>query len=87
MNTKPVFFAWTRSFWIASAAVAALFAGDTELMDGLSQVIALVAGYPFDLVDPVVDRLVPAAATLLALHQRSGAARPYTMKVSKDTLA
>lgn len=84
---NPVFFAWTRSFWLGVVAVVSVAGSDAALMDGLSQILALVLGQPFEVVDTVVDRLLPAVATIAALQQRSGSARPYTVRMDAVTLS
>lgn len=86
MTMKPIFFAWTKSFWLGLLAVVALVASDSTLIDGLSQLVALSLSIDLDVVDGVMGRLVPALATIAALQQRSGSARPYTMRMSKETL-
>ena len=77
---KPIFFAWTRSFWASFAGMAILLFGSSpDVLLGLGQVVA----FAFD-VDPVktgqaIVRVAPFVLWAFALQQRSGAARPYTL--------
>lgn len=78
---KPIFFAWTRSFWAGALAILSSLDGilplliDPQVQGPISQLVGHFTGYD-------VQGLVAAATPLLtffALQQRSGSARPYTI--------
>jgi hypothetical protein len=77
---KAVFIGWTRSFWAFALALLFLLSGiDDATARALGELLAGVVG-----ADPVTwgewfSRVPPVALMLVGWHQRSGAARPYTL--------
>lgn len=81
--TRPIFFAWTRSFWLSVAGILLLVAEvPKEATEAAILFFAKVAApvLPWSAADiaSTMTDLLPALIWLAVLHQRSGAARPYT---------
>lgn len=80
---KPIFFAWTKSFWLSVAGILLIVAemphdAVRAALVLFARIISPVVGYaPADIADALVD-LVPVLLWVAAIQQRSGAARPYT---------
>jgi len=81
---QPIFFAYTRSFWLALIGVVTLLAGDAAALESFAYGISLFTDLSVETIISTVQRLIPAVLFIAALHQRSGAARPYSANV-KDT--
>ena len=76
---KPIFFAWTRSFWLAVIGLAVLiFGAPPEVLQGIGAVVSTVTPWTAEQVGNALTVTAPAILWVLALHQRAGAARPYT---------
>ena len=76
---EPIFFLWTRSFWLSVLGVGALLAQDTAAIAAIAELIALVTDYDATIITEKALKLAPLVLFIAALQQRSGAARPYTM--------
>ena len=87
----PIFFAWTRSFWFGVLSVlAAVGAMSPDQVRPLVMAFASIWSDDPRVAADVAVSLLPmlsAVSTTFALHQRSGNARPYTLRLSADTLA
>lgn len=83
--TEPIFFLWARSFWLG--AISILSALGAMAPHEVEPAVWLIASMFTDTPDEVAAGIVgflpvvSAVSTGLALQQRSGAARPYTMKI------
>lgn len=76
---EPIFFAWTRSFW-AFVATAALIADMGEpVIRSIATLAATVVGGDADVMTQWGVDIAPLFTLLIAMQQRSGLARPYTM--------
>ena len=76
---KPIFFAWTRSFWLTVIGLAMLiFGAPPEVLYGIGAFIATVTPWTAEQVGNALTVTAPAILWVIALQQRSGAARPYT---------
>ena len=85
----PIFFAWTRSFWLGLfpallTAIDVAFALFSDPAAGapVSALIAWAVGFVFpsvaaDQIAATMQALAPVYAIIIA-QQRSGASRPYT---------
>lgn len=77
---KPIFFAWTRSFWLTAIGVAVLiFGAPVEVLNGIGAAIAIFTPYDTVTITEALNTIAPAVLWLAAIQQRSGAARPYTL--------
>lgn len=76
---RPIFFAWTRSFWSA-ALTALLIVHDTgePLIRALALALAPLTGWDVERATETGLALLPLVTLAFAMQQRSGAARPYT---------
>lgn len=84
----PIFFAWTRSFWLGALATLAAAASFWLQLDQ-SALEAFINAWLSPLWASRVTASLPivsALATALVMHQRSGSARPYTTRLSAETL-
>lgn len=89
---QPIFFAWTRSFWLGifPALMVAFDVTAAVIMD--PETIPPIAGFiawifdanPYQVENWLV-RIAPLFALIIA-HQRRGENRPYTARLSRDTL-
>jgi len=88
MNAEPIFFAWTRSFWLGVMPalltvldVVVIFAtsalGDPSLHGPVATMLSWVIPVDTAQVQSVMQTLAPVYALIVA-QQRAGAARPYT---------
>ncbi len=75
---EPIFFLWTRSFWLSVLGVGALLAQDTAAIQSFAEIIAMVTEYDAVELTERAVKLAPAVLFIAALQQRAGAARPYT---------
>jgi hypothetical protein len=88
----PIFFAWTRSFWATVAGIGiAIFGAPPEVLDGAGQAWAWLASFwgsdvTAQAAGAQIQRIAPLMLWIFAMHQRSGSARPYTMRASRETL-
>ncbi len=75
----PIFFAWTRSFWLSVAGIAlVIFGAPPDVLQGIAWGLARVLPWSTAQITDGLVTVAPAVLWALALHQRSGAARPYT---------
>ncbi len=90
MDNDPIFFAWTRSFWLGifpalltAMDIAFQIFGDPATSAPVAAALAWVTGWFGVTVQPeAIARVMQAMAPLYALivaQQRSHAARPYTI--------
>ena len=90
MDKEPIFFAWTRSFWLGifpailtALDIAFQIFGDPATSAPVAAALAWVVGLVGGTVTPdAIARVMQAMAPLYALivaQQRSHAARPYTI--------
>jgi len=76
---KPIFFAWTRSFWLSAIGLAMLiFGAPPEVLQGIGAVVSTVTPWNAEQVGNTLTVTAPAILWVIAMQQRSGAARPYT---------
>lgn len=91
MNNTPIFIGVTRSFLLGIVpALLVLLDVIVQLtapgtLGPISQMISAVTDLAPQQVESVMGAIGTVAALVVA-HQRRGAARPYTLKVSSETL-
>ena len=79
MTKEPIFFAWTRSFWLtASAILLGLFSLDDGNLRALGDAMSIIPGVG-DGLGEILVQIAPLVMFVLAMQQRSGASRPYTL--------
>lgn len=98
---NPVFIFITRSFWFAVGAFALFVGQGKEVVEAAAVLLVTVwtwldflaglAGLRLPAGDAAaltafIMKIGPLAGFLMALQQRSGAARPYTVKPTRQTL-
>lgn len=77
---NPIFFAWTRSFWLGAAGTLTMIYGaPPAVIDSIASVVATVTPLTAEGVSTFIQKSAPAVLFLASLQQRSGAARPYTI--------
>jgi hypothetical protein len=76
---NPIFIFWTRSFWLAALGVGALLASDVAAIKAFAEVISWFTDYEAEALAAKAIKVAPAVLFIASLHQRSGAARPYTL--------
>lgn len=88
---SPIFFGITRSFWfgvvpalLVLADIAVALAQDGTV-GPVADLIATITGCSADTATAIL-RGVGALAALIVAQQRSGSARPYTVRATKETL-
>lgn len=91
-DEHPIFFAWTRSFWAAVATFFLILESGEPVIRGFATLIepVLVLIGMEVTVEGITDWLQtvgPVLTLMTVVHQRSGAARPYTIKITKETLS
>lgn len=85
----PIFFAWTRSFWMGifptlligldiTVQLLAVLVANPDLAPPVASLIGWVISADPVLIEGWMLRFAPLFALLIA-HQRSGSARPYTI--------
>lgn len=85
---KPIFFAWARSFWAFLLTIALILTdAGAPAASALGTLAAMIFGWDREAAAQTAAELLPLLSLLIAAHQRSGAARPYTVVVSKETLS
>lgn len=82
----PIFVLITRSFWLGVGAVAVYLQAGEPVVRATADLACLALGCDPDAVTGHLMGLLPLVLWLLALHQRSGAARPYTLRMTPETL-
>ena len=84
--TPPIFFGITRSFWLTVGTCALILEQGEPAIRALAQAVVLLSGTgDVDAVMAWVQTIAPVITTLLALQQRAGAARPYTIRLTRET--
>lgn len=90
---KPIFFAWTRSFWLGifpallvSFDIASAVILDPEAVPPVAAFIAALIGSNAEQVETFLMQIAPVFALIVA-HQRRGENRPYTVIPSRDALS
>lgn len=89
MTPDPIFFAWTRSFWLGVMPailtvldVVVVFAtstlGDPTLHGPVAEMLSWLLPVDPARAQAVMQTLAPVYALIVA-QQRAGAARPYTI--------
>jgi hypothetical protein len=91
MQTIPIFFGITRSFWAAVAALTVLFdallqaLSNAETAGPVATMFAAWFGWDAETVTATMNVFGPTLAIFIA-QQRMGAARPYTLRADAVTL-
>lgn len=91
METNPIFFGITRSFWAAVAAAAMLFdalmqaLSNAETAGPVATMFAAWFGWDVETVTATMNVFGPTMAIFIA-QQRMGKARPYTIRANPVTL-
>lgn len=87
MRADPIFFAITRSFWLAAVTVALILQQGDPMIRAVAQLgVTLWGAGDVDALVAWVNTVAPVATLLLLVRERAGAARPYTIKPSRKTL-
>ena len=76
---KPLFFAFTRSFWLTVLGIAALLVGDTGAVEAVATLIAMVFSTEAEPIVGWVQKMAPLVLFVAAMQQRMGAALPYSL--------
>lgn len=85
---RPIFFAWARSFWAFLLTIALILTdAGAPAASALGALAAMLFGWDRDAAAQTAADLLPLLSLVIAAHQRSGAARPYTVVMSKETLS
>lgn len=74
----PIFFLWTRSFWLGVLGVGALLAQDAAAIEAFAEIVSWVVDKDADVITKKAMKLAPGVLFLAAMQQRSGASRPYS---------
>lgn len=89
----PIFFAWTRSFWLGvfpallvAIDVLSSVVLDPEAVGPVAEFIGMLTGVSAGQVEDYLMRIAPIFALIVA-HQRRGENRPYTVKATRETLS
>ena len=84
---RPIFFAWTRSFWFAVAGAAiALGQAPPEVVNALAWIAAQALPWPQEAIAEALPHVLTVLAFAGVIWTRSGSARPYTTALRKETL-
>lgn len=79
MAQSPIFFAFTRSFWLSVLGIGAILAGDTAAIQAFATLLGpLIEVAPEDITAWAL-KVAPAVLFVAAIQQRSGASRPYSL--------
>lgn len=77
---RPIFIAWTRSFWLSVFGVLIiLFEAPREVLEGLAVPLAYFLPWDEYTIGSFLTKIAPAILWVMALHQRAGRTRPYTL--------
>lgn len=79
MDRNPIFIGVTRSFWSFVATLALMQDMGEPIVRGICTLAANVIGGDAGAYTEWAMTVLPVATLLLAMQQRSGAARPYTL--------
>lgn len=87
MRPEPIFFAITRSFWLAVTTVALILEQGEPMIRACVQLVVTLLGYgDVEAAVAWVQTVAPVLTLLMVLQQRAGAARPYTVRPSRKSL-
>lgn len=87
MQAQPIFFGITRSFWSFVATLALVVGMGEDTIRALAAAAALTVGADPEAWGDLAVLLAPIITMSFTLHQRAGAARPYTARADSETLA
>lgn len=77
---RPIFILWTRSFLATIGGIVLIFfSADPAVLQSIGDAVSYVLPFVGDNLGETLIKLAPAALWAFAIHQRSGAARPYTL--------
>lgn len=80
MDRDPIFIGITRSFWFTGIGfLVMLFSADPAVLNGLGEVIGLLPWFEPAAASAFLVRIAPFVLWVLALRERSGPSRPYTL--------
>ena len=83
MKASPIFFAWTRSFWLGVfPAILALLdlliaASQSDTVGPVAELISLATGWDTQTCETIL-RAAGSLGAIIVAHQRRGENRPYT---------
>lgn len=83
MDKEPIFIFITRSFWLTFAGIVSLFSAGQEVLSSVAFFVAPLFGTDPVALTAILVKAAPIVLWLAALQQRSGAARPYTLRPGK----
>jgi hypothetical protein len=87
VRPDPIFFAITRSFWLAVVTVMLILQQGEPMIRAVAQLAVTIWGAgDVEAVVAWVDTVAPVATLLLLVRERAGAARPYTVRPSRSAL-
>ncbi|MBC7282589.1 hypothetical protein [Hoeflea sp.] len=79
MDRHPIFIGVTRSFWSAVATLALMTEMGEPVVRAVVTLAAGVFGGDANALTEWTMTVLPIVTLILAMQQRSGAARPYTL--------
>jgi hypothetical protein len=88
---RPIFIGITRSFWLAVSGFVIFVGAGEPAVHGAATLFCIGFGWVMRTCSPdattrTLMDVAPLVLFLAALQQRSGAARPYTVKATRETL-
>lgn len=87
MSREPIFFAITRSFWLAVTTVALILEQGEPMIRAVAQLgVSLLGTGEVEAVVGWVQTVAPIATLALLVQQRAGASRPYTARPTRRAL-
>lgn len=82
---KPIFFAWTRSFWLfAATGILIVTEVGEPLMLPLAGIAAPLLGWDVPTTVDWLNNVFAVLALLAGAQQRAGASRPYTARPTPE---
>lgn len=79
MSIRPIFIGFTRSFWAFAATVALIADQGEPIVRAIATLVAPMIGGDIDAWTQWGLDVAPIGTLLIAMQQRSGAVRPYTV--------
>lgn len=79
MKQNPIFILYTRSFWFTALGILALLLGDMGAVQAFAEIAALFFDVSVEQIVGWAQKLAPGVAFILAVMERRGAARPYSL--------